>query len=88
MVNGWSQKKKTVFFSIPFDQAHEQENKIVKSSGGVVGITNNPAALRRWMLSRPELARCVNKFQDEYFNEDGEHLNTHHEQAHSIQATL
>ena len=77
-----------MFFSIPFDQAHEQENKIVKSSGGVVGITNNPAALRRWMLSGPELARCVNEFQDEYFNEDGEHQNTHHEQAHSIQATF
>ena len=75
-----------MFSSIPFDQAHEQDNKIVKSSGGVIGITNNPAALRRWMLSGPELARCVNEFQDEYFNEDGEHKNTHHEQAHSIPA--
>ena len=81
-------KTKNVFFSIPFDQAHEQENKIVKSSGGVVGITNNPAALRMLMLSGPELARCVNEFQDEYFNEDGEQQNTHHEQAHSIQATF
>ena len=77
-----------MFFSIPFDQAHEQENRIVKSSGGVVGITNNPAALRRLMLSGPELARCVNEFQDEYFNQDGEHQNIHHDQAHSIQATF
>ena len=83
-----SKTKKNVFSSIPFDQPHEQENKIVKSSGGVIGITNNPAALRRWMLSGPELARCVNEFQDEYFNEDGEHKNTHHEQAHSIPATF
>ena len=60
----------------------------MKSSGGVIGITNNPAALRRWMLSGPELARCVNEFQDEYFNEDGEHKNTHHEQAQFIQATF
>ena len=58
----------------------------MKRSGGVIGITNNPAALRTWMLSGPELARCVNEFQDEYFNEDGEHKNTHHDQAHSIQA--
>ena len=81
-----SKTNKKVFSSILFDQAHEQENKIVKSSGGVVGITNNPSALRRRMLSGPELARCVNEFQDEYFIEDGEHQNTHHEQAHSIQA--
>ena len=83
-----SKTKKNVFFSIPFDQAHEQENKIVKSSGGVIGITNTPAALRRLMLSGPEFARCVNEFQDEYFSEDGEHQNTHHDQAHSIQATF
>ena len=83
-----SKKKKNAFFSIPFDQEHEQENKIVKISGGVVGVTNNPAALRRLMLSGPELARCVNEFQDGYFNEDGEHQNTHHDQAHSIQATF
>ena len=74
-MSGLKNKKKNVFFSIPFDQAHEQENQVVKSSGGVVGITNKPAALRRWMLSGPGLASCVNKFQDEYISEDGEHQN-------------
>ena len=87
-MGGLKNKKKNVFFSILFDQAHAKENKIVKSFGGVVGITNNPAALRRLMLSGPELARCVNEFQDEYFNEHGEHQNTHHDQAHSIEATF
>ena len=42
--------------SIPFDQAHEQENKIVKGAGGAIGLLENPAALRRWMLSGPEMA--------------------------------
>lgn len=32
--------------SIPLDQVHEQENKIVKGSGGAVGLTENPVAFR------------------------------------------
>ena len=44
----WVLSKTTnTFSSIPFDQAHEQENKIVKGSGGAVGLTENPAAFRR-----------------------------------------
>lgn len=34
------------FSAIPFDQAHEQENKVIKSAGGAVGLTENPVALR------------------------------------------
>lgn len=34
------------FSAIPFDQAHEQENKVVKSAGGAVGLTENPVAFR------------------------------------------
>ena len=34
------------FSAIPFDQAHEQENKLVKSAGGAVGLTENPVAFR------------------------------------------
>ena len=32
-------KTMNTFSAIPFDQAHEQENKIVKGSGGAVGLT-------------------------------------------------
>ena len=46
-------KTMNTFSAIPFDQAHEQENKIVKGSGGAVGLTENPVAFRRWMLSGP-----------------------------------
>ena len=36
----WVISKTTNNFSaIPFDQAHEQENKVVKGSGGAVGLT-------------------------------------------------
>ena len=34
------------FSAIPFDQAHEQENKVVKSAGEAVGLTENPVAFR------------------------------------------
>ena len=56
--------------SIPFGQAHEQENKIVKGAGGAIGLLENPAALRRWMLSGPEMATMLKEFEEEYFTED------------------
>ena len=38
----WVLSKTTNKFSaIPFDQAHEQENKIVKGLGGALGLTQN-----------------------------------------------
>ena len=45
------------------DQAHEQNNAMVKGDGGAVGLTENPSALRRWMISGPEIARIVNEFE-------------------------
>ena len=39
-------KTSNTFSAIPFDQAHEQENKIVKGAGGAVGLTQNPVAFR------------------------------------------
>ena len=39
-------KTRNKFSSMPIDQAHEQMNKNVKSSGGDVGLTENPSAFR------------------------------------------
>jgi len=51
----WVIRKTTNRFSaIPIDQAHEQNNEVVKGSGGAVGLTENPSALRKWMISGPE----------------------------------
>ena len=53
-------KKTTHAFSaMAIDQAHEQSNASVKGDGGAVGLTENPAALRRWMVSGPEMARLI-----------------------------
>ena len=76
------------FSAIPFDQAHEQENKIAKGAGRAVGLTENPTAFRRWMLSGPEMARLLKEFQEEYHAEDDKEDLTnlqHHEQGHSTQ---
>ncbi len=52
------------FSSIPIDHAHEQNNALVKVDGGAVGLTGNPSALRRWMVSGPEIARIISKFEN------------------------
>ena len=56
-------KSNRVFSSIALDQAHEQVNALVKGEGGAVGLTENPSALRRWMVAGPEIARMVQEVE-------------------------
>lgn len=82
--------KKTgrAFSSIAIDQAHEQNNASVKGDGGAVGLTQNPTALRRWMVSGPEMARLIEEFQASMERpEKGPDLR-HHEQTRSTQMTF
>ena len=46
------------------DQNHEQQNQIIKAEGGAVCLMENPAALTRWMIVGPEVARVVTKFEE------------------------
>ena len=80
------QKTANAFSSIPLDQAHEQNNELIKGEGGVIGITENPNALLRWMVAGPELARMVAEFE----RVEEEHIpnqtrNPHHEQSRASQ---
>ena len=68
-------KTKRCYSSIALDHAHEQVNGGVKGEGGAVGLTENPAALRTWMVAGPELARMV---EDHH----------HHEQKHGFQSAF
>ncbi|CAB3987554.1 Hypothetical predicted protein [Paramuricea clavata] len=79
--------KKTTrrFSAISIDQVHEQNNALVKGDGGAVGLTENPAALHRWMVSGPEMARLIQEFEistdkkkttDLRHHEDTEHAQT------------
>ena len=84
-------KTNNTFSSIPIDQAHEQENARVKGSGGCIGLTENPVAFRRWMLSGPELVRLQQQFEDEYlFDNDPEKPRNfqNHEQGLAAQKTF
>ena len=84
-------KTNNKFSAIPIDQAHEQVNSYVKSSGGCIGLTENLVAFRRWMLSGPELARLQKQFDKEYMSGvDPEHpRNFHnHEQGLATQKTF
>ena len=79
-------KTKHAFSAIAIDQAHEQNNASVKGDGGAVGLTENPAALRRWMVSGPEMARVINEFQNTAEIKKPELK--HHEQIKRTQVTF
>ena len=51
-----TQKSRRKFSSLVHDQVHEQLNAIVKGDGGIIGITENEAALTRWAVSGPKTA--------------------------------
>ena len=59
---GNSTVKKTTH-ALAIDQAHEQDNASVKGDRGAVGLTENSAVLRRWMVCGPEMARVIAEFQ-------------------------
>ena len=74
-----SQKK---YSSMPIDQAHEQNNELVKGSGGAVGLMENPSAFQRWMVAGPEQARILTEFENQSLNQK-EHGDQQHEQRYS-----
>jgi len=70
------------FSSLPIDHAHEQANKRVKGVGGIIGLTENPDMLERWMVTGPEISRVVDDFTrvNDNDDEDDEELHHHEEQ--------
>ena len=55
--------KKTAHRLSAIDQDHEHRNAEVKDDGGEVGLTENLAALRCWMVSELEMATVIGKFE-------------------------
>lgn len=81
------QKTKNRFSCMPIDQAHEQNNKLVKGSGGAVGLTENPSAFRKWMVAGPEQARLLVEFESQFMDTADQNC-LQHEQSCSTQATF
>jgi len=74
------QKTTNRFSAMPIDQCHEQNNEIVKGSGGAIGLTENPSAFKKWMTAGPEQARLLKEFETEFMRESpGKQL--HHEEG-------
>ena len=76
-----SKKTSRTFSAIAEDQAHEQNNKLIKIEGGAIGILDNHASLMKWMVGGPEIARVVSSFNNEE-DKDQEDL-FHHEDTDS-----
>ena len=57
------QKTQRPFLCIALDQMHEQLIGSLKSDGVIIGITQNPEALHRFMTAGPELTRIVDEFE-------------------------
>ena len=79
--------KKTArpFSAIAIDHAHEQ-NTAVKGEGGAVGLTENPSALRRWMVCSPEMARIIGEFESSMDTNQKANLWHHEHNTHTQQA--
>lgn len=77
-------KTKHAFSSIALDHAHEQANALVEGEGGAVGLTQDAAALRRWMVAGPEVSRMIAEFEG--CQDDKERR--HHEQRPGVQKSF
>ena len=77
-------KTKRKFANMPLDQEHELNNETVKGSGGAIGLTENPAAPKRWMAAGPEQARILTEFEELHQSSDHQSSQSH-EQGHSTQ---
>ena len=88
-----AQKISHLFSAIALDQAHEQVNACIKRDGGAAGLTDDPNALRRWMVTGPEVARAIGEIQDAmkpvHRDNTEEPLESkHHEENESCQGCL
>ncbi|CAE1246962.1 unnamed protein product [Acanthosepion pharaonis] len=73
------------FFAMAIDQAHEQNNDVIKGDGGAVGLTEDPSALRRWMVAGPEISKFVVGYEAISGSKEAKKGSQHHEQSPTAQ---
>lgn len=76
------------FSAVAIDQAHEQNNAIIKGDGGAVGLTEDEKALRRWMVAGPEVSRLVSTYETVSGAKDATKSTRHHEEGETFQHTF
>ena len=67
------------FSAMAIDQAHEQANGVIKADGGAIGVTEDPSALRRWMISGPQVSHLVEQYEAASEAKEATEQTTHHE---------
>ena len=75
-------KTNRAFSGLPTDQLHEQQIKILKGDGGIVGITESLDTLIEFMVLAPEYARLITEFEQGVPNTESKH----HEQYPKFQS--
>ena len=68
------------FSLMALDQNHEQQNALIKGIGGGIGLIKS--ALRRWLISGPEIVRVLEGFYD---HPDPFTIESHHDCSHRAQ---
>ena len=76
-------KTEKSFSAIAPDQWHERNNAVVEGTGGAVGLTGDPHALRRWMVAGPDISRITTNFEGQVLRILKKVDNKHHEQHSS-----
>lgn len=81
-------KSKNVLSGIAMDQGTEQNIGLLKGTSGVIGLTENQSAFRRWQVGAPDLVRIVEEFEESLEDDQACEKIQHHEQTHSVQETF
>ena len=78
-------KTEKAFSMIAIDQAHEQNNAVIKCDGGAIELTVDKTALRRCMVAGPEISRLVDELVALSGNQQSKKSQKHHEETFSFQ---
>ena len=68
------------YSAMSIDLAHEQANAVIKGDGGAIGLTDDPSALRRWMVAGPEASHLVSQYEAASKAKDVTEGTDHHKQ--------
>ena len=76
------------FSRLPIDQAHEQNNAVIKGEGGALGLTEDESTLTRWMVAGPEVSHLDSNNETVSGKKDVCASRKHHEETGSVQRTF
>ena len=74
-------------FNVPFYYCYRYlaANTVIKAVGGAIGVTEDPSALRRWMVAGPEVSQLVAQYEIASEAKDTVVHTNHHEQTPKVQ---